>query len=81
VNSTDLSREIAAFFRQRSDLLSKYGAAWVVIVEDDCKGHFSEFDEAARFAIAHHRDQRFLIRHTTEPEPQIPMVVVEHVEA
>jgi hypothetical protein len=75
--AADLSREIAAFYAQRLRLLSEYGAQWVVFVMDECKGHFDAFEDAARFALDNFGDQRFLIRRTDDPQPQIPMLFVE----
>ena len=75
--ATDLSREISAFLKRRSELLRDYGSAWVIFVGDDLEGHFERFEDAARFAVDRFGGEHFLIRHTTDPEPQIPMLVVE----
>lgn len=73
----DLTTEIRAFLNQRPRLLSKYGAAWVVFVGDEFKGHFSSYAQAAEFALNNFRSQQFLIRNTNAVEPDIPMLFVE----
>lgn len=77
MSDMDLSTEIAAFIRQRPRLVADYGASWVIFVGGDCKGHFERFAQAARHALDNYASDRFLIRHTTEPPPQIPFVVVD----
>ncbi len=73
----DMSETIAAFHAQRPRLLQEQGPSWVVFVGADFKGAFKEFDEAASFALEKFGDAQFLIRHTEEHIPQVPLVVVE----
>lgn len=75
--NVDLSREIAAFRRTKPKLIQDFGSVWVIFVDDDLKGHFLSFQEAANFALEHFPDEQFLIRNTTEPPLQIPLVAVE----
>lgn len=77
MTNTDLSSEIAAFMRQKPKLVADYGSSWVVFIGDVCRGHFALFEEAAKFAVANYGQEQFLIRHTTEPPPQIPLVFVD----
>lgn len=73
----DLSNEISAFLTQRARLAAELGPQWVVFVDGKCQGHFDAFDEAARYALEHHRSRRFLIRHTSDQQPVIPLMTVE----
>lgn len=73
----DMSEAIAAFHAQRPRLLQEHGPSWVIFVGADLKGSFKEFDEAASFAIDKLGDAQFLIRHTEEHVPHVPLVVVE----
>lgn len=72
----DLSSEVAAFLSDRAKLLSRIGAQWVVYKGGVCRGHFTEFEDAARYALDNFRDQPFLIRHTEDAQPVLPMLVV-----
>lgn len=73
----DMSETISAFHAQRPRLLQEHGPAWVVFVGADFKGAFKEFDAAAAFALDKFADAQFLIRHTEEHIPHVPLVVVE----
>jgi hypothetical protein len=73
----DLSVEIAAFMKQKPALIRDFGASWVVFVQDVCRGHFSNFQDAARFAVENLASGPFLIRHTDDLSPQVPMFIVE----
>lgn len=75
--SVDLSVEIAAFMQQKPALIREFGSAWVVFVRDVCEGHFAEFQDAARFAVKNFATSTFLIRHTDDLSPQVPMFIVE----
>jgi hypothetical protein len=71
-----LQTEIDAFERDVGQYRKSWGPSWVVVVGDDARGHFSEFDAAAHFAIAKFPEADFLIRHT-DPEPEfIPFISV-----
>ncbi len=74
---TDLSKEIAAFLRERARLAREHGPSWVVFVGDEFKGAFAEFAMAAAFATSKFPDRPFLIRNTFEAEPQFPFLVAE----
>lgn len=73
----DMSETISAFQAQRPRLLQEHGAAWVVFIGAEFKGAFREFDAAATFALEKFADAQFLIRHTEEHVPHVPLVVVE----
>lgn len=73
----DMSEAISAFHEQRPRLLQEHGPSWVVFVGPELKGSFKEFDEAATFALTTLADVQFLIRHTEEHIPHVPLVVVE----
>jgi len=73
----DMSEAIAAFHAQRARLLQEHGPSWVIFVGADLKGSFKEFDDAATFALDKLGDAQFLIRHTEEHIPHVPLVVVE----
>lgn len=79
MSDLDLADDIAAFHAQRPRLLQKYGPRWVVMVDQTFEGAFDEFEQAATFALEKFSDRPFLIRHTEEHEPHIPLVVVEAV--
>ncbi|QGZ96352.1 hypothetical protein [Terricaulis silvestris] len=73
----DMSEAISAFHAQRPRLLQDHGPSWVVFVGAEFKGSFKEFDDAATFALDKLGAADFLIRHTEEHIPHIPLVVVE----
>lgn len=73
----DMSEAISAFHAQRPRLLQDHGPSWVVFVGPDFKGAFKDFDAAAAFALEKFADAQFLIRHTEEHIPHVPLVVVE----
>jgi hypothetical protein len=72
-----MSEAISAFHTQRPRLLQEHGPSWVVFVGAEFKGAFKEFDEAATFALDKLSDAQFLIRHTEERTPHVPLVLVE----
>jgi len=73
----DMSEAISAYHAQRPRLLQEHGPSWVVFVGADFKGSFKEFDDAASFALEKFSAAQFLIRHTEEHIPHVPLVVVE----
>lgn len=73
----DMSEAISTFQAQRPRLLQEHGPSWVVFVGREFKGAFKEFDQAAAFALDKFNDAQFLIRHTEEHIPHVPLVVVE----
>ncbi|MEI9965968.1 MAG: hypothetical protein WDM92_16355 [Caulobacteraceae bacterium] len=73
----NLAKEVATFNKLLPALRETYGASWVVIVGDDCRGGFPAFENAAEFAVKNFPDVEFLIRHTDAAEPQIPFALVE----
>jgi hypothetical protein len=73
----DMSEAISAFHAQRPRLFQEHGPSWVVFVGAEFKGAFKEFDDAASFALASLSHAQFLIRHTEEHVPHVPLVVVE----
>lgn len=73
----DMSEAISAFHAQRPRLLQEHGPSWVIFVGSEFKGAFKEFDAAATFALNTLSDAQFLIRHTEEHIPHVPLVVVE----
>lgn len=73
----DMSEAISAFHAQRPRLLQEHGPSWAVFVGPEFKGAFKEFDDAANFALNQFSDAQFLIRHTEEHIPHVPLVVVE----
>lgn len=76
MTTMDLTRELEAFQQSKPQLISEFGSAWVVFVLGDLKGHFDTFQQAAEFALEKYSDDRFLIRHTTEPPLKIPFAAV-----
>ena len=75
--SVDFTRETEAFRRIKPKLIQDYGSVWVIFVGDELKGHFGTYREAALYSLEHLADCEFLIRNTTEPPLQIPLVAVE----
>lgn len=73
----DMSEAISAFHAQRPRLLQEHGPGWVVFVGAEFKGSFKAFEEAATFALGKFSATQFLIRHTEEHIPHVPLVVVE----
>lgn len=74
---TDLSEEISAFLAQRPRLLKEHGPSWVVFVGKSSKGSFPTYQNAIAMALKSYPNEAFLIRHTEEHEPHVPLVVVE----
>jgi hypothetical protein len=73
----DMSETISAFHARRPRLMQEHGPSWVVFVGVEFKGAFKTFDEAAAHALENFSDAQFLIRHTEEHIPHVPLVVVE----
>jgi hypothetical protein len=73
----DMSEAIAAFHAQRPRLLQEHGPSWVIFVGPEFKGAFKDFDAAAVTALEKYAADQFLIRHTEEHVPHVPLVVVE----
>jgi hypothetical protein len=71
-----LQMEIDAFERDVCQYRKIWGPSWVVVVGAEAKGHFSEFNAAARFVIDTYPEADVLIRHT-DPEPEfLPLIAV-----
>lgn len=75
----DMSEAISAFHAQRPRLLQEHGPSWVIFVGPAFKGAFKTFDAAAGFALEKFPGEQFLIRHTDEHIPHVPLAVVEAV--
>jgi hypothetical protein len=71
-----LQTEIDAFERDVGQYRGTWGPSWIVVVGAEAKGHFPQFDAAARFAIDTYPETDVLIRHT-DPEPEfLPLIAV-----
>lgn len=77
VTATVLDAEIKAFDAMLPKLRRTEGAVWAVMVGDQLKGTFDEFERAAMYAIEKFGDQEYLIRHTQEHTAHIPFIAVE----
>ena len=73
---TALSEEIRAFEQLLPKLRQDCGSAWIVMVDKVLKASFSEFQQAAKFAIDKFPDRQFLIRHTDQQQVDLPFVSV-----
>jgi len=72
-----LDREIRAFEKMLPKLRMELGSAWAVIVGNDLKGSFPDFEGAALFAVENFADDDVLIRHTQEHTAHIPFIAVD----
>ena len=76
---TDFAEEIAAFHAIRPSVRQARGPGWIVIVGSGLQGVYSDYEQAVEAAIEEFPNTPFLIRHTEEAPPHIPLVVVEAV--
>jgi hypothetical protein len=69
----DLSQEIAAFERERDELMKHHEGKFVIFKDGKLQGAFDTFDAAARDAIRRFKEEPFMIRQvaptTTMPLP------------
>ena len=77
MESAALEQEIAAFDAMLPVLRREYGSIWAVLADGDFKAGFTDFGQAAEYAVAHLPDKTFLIRHTEQHVPHIPFVAIE----
>lgn len=77
VMSNRLERGIQAFDTMLPTLRQNFGPVWTVFVGADLKGKFEDFEQAAKFVVAHFADDDVLIRHTDQHVPHIPFVAVD----
>ncbi len=79
MTETYFAEEIAAFHAIRPSVRQERGPGWVVIVGSDLQGVYPDYERAVEAAIEKFPNTQFLIRHTEETPPHIPLVVVEAV--
>lgn len=72
-----LDQEIRAFEKMLPNLRKEFGSVWAVVVGDDLKGSFSDFEGAALFAVEKFANDSVLIRHTQEHIAHIPFIAVD----
>lgn len=68
----DISKEIAAFERQRDELVNHHNGKFVIFKDEKLQGSFDTFDSAAREAIKRFKDEPFLIRQVA-PSSTMPL--------
>lgn len=68
MNKHILAAEIAAFEKQKEELLKHHNGKFVVFKDGQLQGSFDTFDNAAKDAIRRFRDSPFLIRRVGEAE-------------
>jgi len=49
-------------------------AGWVVVAGSECRGFFSQLEDAAAFATREFPTGNLLIRHTDERKPEFPLL-------
>jgi hypothetical protein len=76
MEAISLDREIAVYHTLLPAIKKEHGSVWALIVGDKLISTFNEFSQAARYVIAHHRDQQVLIRHTDERLETAPFVQI-----
>ena len=76
MEATTLDREIEAYCALLPAIKKKYGSVWALVVNRKLVSTFSEFSQAARYVIAHHRGEQVLIRHTDERLETAPFVQI-----
>ena len=74
---TDFAQEISTFHAILPAVRKEHGPSWVVIVGPELKGVYPDYERAIEAAIEAFPSTPFLIRHTEERAPHIPLVVVE----
>ena len=72
-----LEAESQAFERLHDDLKQRFGPdAWVVVSGGECRGHFTQFRDAARFVATTFPDQPALLRQVDSPPVHVPYVLM-----
>lgn len=77
MNETELTREYAAFLRQRAVLRHTHGSKWVVFLNQELCGVFDDFEAAAIFANREFHGEPFLIRNITAEDEQVPLLFAD----
>ncbi len=71
------AEQISAYRQLLPQIKKERGAVWAVLVDSQLKETFSEFADAARFALERFPDEEVLIRHTDELKETVPFLVLE----
>lgn len=71
---SDLDREISAYERMRDDIKRAHGSVWALVCREQLVNTFSDFSQAARYAMANCDGEQVLIRHTDERVESAPFV-------
>ena len=71
---SDLDREILAYERMREDIKRAHGAVWALVASETLVQTFSEFSDAARYAVTNCAGREVLIKHTDERRESAPFV-------
>ena len=69
-----LDKQIETFEALLPEIRRARGPVWVLIAHQTLIQTFSEFAEAAKYAIEHHSNEQVLIRHTEERSESAPFV-------
>jgi hypothetical protein len=73
--SESLDRQLEAYRRLLPKMRAENDLGWALIANEELVRVFPEFDEAARYADAHFRDEQVLIRHTSEQRGTVPFII------
>ncbi len=77
MDEKDLTREIAAFVKERKALREEHDSQWVVFADERFQGAFGDYERAVRFAIEHFRDTPFLVRNLDAEDEHVPLIFAE----
>lgn len=76
MNAAVLDREINAYQSMLHSIRSQYGSVWALVVQDKLIKTFTDFPDAARYAVANYQGEQVLIRHTDERVETAPFVEI-----
>jgi hypothetical protein len=73
--SAALDRQLAAYYRERPQILQNGKEGWALVAREVLVSVFDEFEAAAQYADEHYPDEQVLIRHTAEQRGVAPFIV------
>lgn len=72
-----LAEQIESYRRMLPEIRREHGSVWALLVDNELKGTFEDFQEAAKYTLANFPGKPPLIRHTDERRETVPFVVLE----
>jgi hypothetical protein len=72
----DLAEEVAAYIRERPDLVARKSPPWVLFAEGMFQQAFADYPSAVGYALARGLAGRFLVRNLYAEPAEVPLVFV-----